>query len=269
MCQLRPQVESLTASGTASGRLIVAVVIPALNEEETVGAVVRAVRGQPVDEVIVVDNGSADRTAERAAAAGARVVSEPCRGYGRACRAGVAAVRSDCDVIVFLDGDGSDCPEFIPALLSPIAAGSHDFVIGSRLRGRAEAGSLTPQQRLAGRTAGMLCRLAYGVRYTDMSPFRAIRRECLPRLGMREETYGWNLEMQMQAARSGLRILEIPVDHRRRAGGVSKVSGNIAGTIAAATRIARTFVRIATAKRAPPLAATITSPDARPSARDQ
>lgn len=245
---------------------VVSVVIPALNEEEPIGAVVRAALEQPVAEVIVVDNGSTDRTAERAAAAGARVVTEPRRGYGRACRAGVAAVRRDCDVIVFLDGDGSDCPEFIPSLLAPIAAGSHDFVIGSRTRGRAEPGSLTPQQRLAGRLAGLLCRVVYGVRYTDMSPFRAIRRQSLARLGMREETYGWNLEMQMQAARACLRILEIPVDPRRRAGGVSKVSGNLAGTMAAAGRIARTFVRIATAARhTPPVPTGITSPGGEPS----
>jgi hypothetical protein len=144
-------------------------------------------------------------------------------------------------VILFLDGDGSDCPEFVPALLAPIAAGTHDFVIGSRFRGKAEPGSLTPQQRLAGSLAGRLCRLVYGMRYTDMSPFRAIRRDCLAGLDMREETYGWNLEMQMQAARAGLRIIEIPVDHRRRAGGVSKVSGNVRGTIAAAVRITCTF----------------------------
>jgi glycosyltransferase involved in cell wall biosynthesis len=229
-------------------RLTVSVVIPALNEEEAIGDVVREVRTQPVDEIIVVDNGSTDRTAARAAAAGGRVVSEPRRGYGRACRAGVAATRADCGVIVFLDGDGSDRPAFIPALLAPIFHGTHDFVIGSRVRGKAEPGSLTPQQRLSGRLAGLLCRLVYGVHYTDMSPFRAILRDRLAGLGMREETYGWNLEMQMQAARAGLRILEVPVDCRRRAGGVSKVSGNLAGTIAAGVRIARTFVRIAAAR---------------------
>lgn len=228
-------------------RPIVSVIIPALNEEEPIGAVVREALRQPVDEIIVVDNGSTDRTAENAAAAGARVVTEPRRGYGRACKAGVAAARVDCELIVFLDGDGSDCPEFIPALLAPITAGTCDFVIGSRTRGRCEPGSMTPQQRLAGRLAGWLCRLVYGIEYTDMSPFRAIRRERLVGLGMREETYGWNLEMQMQAARAGLRILEIPVDHRCRTGGVSKVSGNLIGTLAAALRIAMTFARLAAA----------------------
>ena len=172
----------------ATGRPVVSVVIPALNEEDPIGDVVRAVLMQPVDEVIVVDNGSTDRTAERAAAAGARIIMELQRGYGSACRAGAAAVHRDCDVIVFLDGDGSDCPEFIPALLSPIIAGTHDFVIGSRVRGRAEPGSLTPQQRLAGRLAGVLCRLVYGIRYTDMSPFPALRRESLGALRRAEET---------------------------------------------------------------------------------
>lgn len=264
MRELRAAMEPLSGAR----RLIVSVVIPALNEEEPISDVVRAVAAQPLDEILVVDNGSTDRTAERASAAGARVVSEPDRGYGRACRAGVAAVRGDCDVIVFLDGDGSDCPEFIPALLAPIVAGSRDFVIGSRVRGRAEAGSLTPQQRLAGWLAGVLCRLAYGTRYTDMSPFRAIRRHQLAQLDMREETYGWNLEMQMQAARTGLRILEIPVDHRRRSGGVSKVSGNLFGSLAAAVRIARTFVRIATTRRsATPAGLTSPGGEAAPSGR--
>lgn len=252
------------------GRLAVSIVIPALNEEDPISDVVREVRAQRIDEIIVVDNGSTDRTAARAAAAGARVISEPRRGYGRACRAGVAATRADCDVIVFLDGDGSDCPAFIPALLAPISHGTHDFVIGSRVRGKAEQGSLTPQQRLAGRLAGVLCRFVYGVHYTDMSPFRAILRDRLAGLGMREETFGWNLEMQMQAARAGLRILEVPVDCRRRAGGVSKVSGNVAGTIAAAVRIARTFVRIAAAPRARPHhPGAITSPDGEASVRGQ
>jgi glycosyltransferase involved in cell wall biosynthesis len=237
----------VSAPGPAPpARAVVSVVIPALNEEESIGGVVREVAAQPVDEIVVVDNGSTDRTAERAAAAGAVIVREPVRGYGRACRAGVVAIRRDCETVVFLDGDGSDCPEFIPRLAVPIAAGTHDFVIGSRATGRRQAGSMTPQQLLAGRLAGWLCRFAYGVRYTDMGPMRAIRRSSLDRLGMQERTYGWNLEMQMRAARAGLRILEIPVDHRRRTGGVSKVSGNLSGTVRAAVRIALTFVRVAT-----------------------
>ena len=223
----------------------VSVVIPALNEEEPIGDVVRAVPRGIAAEVIVVDNGSADRTAEAARAAGARVVSEPRRGYGRACRAGVEAVSPDAEIVVFLDGDGSDCPELMSRLVEPITEGRYDFVIGSRTRGRRERGSMNFQQVFAGRAAGWLLRALYGVRYTDMCPFRAVRRDALARLGMREETYGWNLEMQMRAARAGLRILEVPVDHRRRAGGESKVSGTLRGTVLAGTRILYTVARIA------------------------
>jgi glycosyltransferase involved in cell wall biosynthesis len=223
----------------------VSVVIPALNEEEPIGDVVRAVPRVLVDEVIVVDNGSEDRTGEVARAAGARVVCEPRRGYGRACRAGVAALADECEIVVFLDGDGSDCPELMSRLVEPIVAGEYDFVIGSRTRGQREQGSMNFQQLFAGRLAGVLMRALYGVRYTDMCPFRAVRRDALARLGMREETYGWNLEMQMKTARAGLRILEVPVAHRRRAGGESKVSGTLGGTLSAGARILYTFARIA------------------------
>jgi glycosyltransferase involved in cell wall biosynthesis len=192
----------------------------------------------------VVDNVSTDRTAQRAREAGARVVKAP-RGYGRACAAGVAALRPDCDIVVFLDGDGSDCPEFITQLVGPIAAGTYDFVIGSRTRGQREAGSMNFQQVLSGRIAGAVLRWLYGVRYTDMCPLRAIRRDALERLGLHEQTYGWNLEMQMKAARARLRILEIPVNHRQRAGGESKVSGTLRGTFVAGARIIATLVRVA------------------------
>lgn len=223
----------------------ISVVIPALNEEETIGGVVRGVPREIAAEVIVVDNGSDDGTAERAREAGARVVREPRRGYGRACRAGVEAVAPECEIVVFLDGDGSDCPELMSRLVAPVEAGTHDFVIGSRTRGRREPGSMNFSQRFAGRAAGLLLRALYGVSYTDMCPFRAIRLDALRGLGMREETYGWNLEMQMRAARARLRILEVPVDHRRRAGGESKVSGTLRGTILAGTRILYTVARIA------------------------
>jgi len=223
----------------------VSVIIPALNEEEPIAGVVREVAATNVPvEIIVVNNDSTDRTAQRAREAGARVVKAP-RGYGRACAAGVAALRPECDIVVFLDGDGSDCPEFITQLIGPIAAGTHDFVIGSRTRGQREAGSMNFQQVLSGRIAGAVLRWLYGVRYTDMCPLRAIRRDALERLGMREQTYGWNLEMQMKAARARLRILEIPVNHRRRAGGESKVSGTLRGTFVAGARIIATLVRVA------------------------
>ncbi len=227
----------------------VSVIIPALNEEEPIAAVVRACWQTGIPrEVIVVDNGSTDRTAAVAAEAGARVVSQPDRGYGRACLAGVAAADPESGILVFLDGDGSDCPELMNQLVRPIESGLKDFVIGSRIRGEREPGSMNFQQIFAGRLAGLLMRLIYGVSYTDMGPFRALRREALARLGMRETTYGWNLEMQMRAARAKLRILEIPVGFRCRMGGQSKVSGTLRGTFVAGWRIVQTFVRIAREK---------------------
>ncbi len=221
----------------------VALIVPTLDEEAAIGGVLGAVPRGAVDEIIVVDSGSADRTVERARAAGARIVIEG-RGYGRACRAGAEAA-GDCDILVFLDGDGSDPPELIPVLLDPIIEGRSDFVIGSRTRGRRERGSMSAHQIVAGHAVGLVLRLLYRVHYTDMGPFRAIRREVLAGLGMREMTFGWNLEMQMRAARAGLRILEIPVDHRKRAGGVSKVSGSLSGTVKASLRIGATLTRIA------------------------
>jgi glycosyltransferase involved in cell wall biosynthesis len=223
----------------------VSVVIPALNEEEPIADVVRECVATKIPrEVIVVDNGSDDRTAARAREAGAKVILEPRRGYGRACAAGVRALPPECEIVVFLDGDGSDCPEFMERLVRPIGNGTQDFVIGSRTRGQRERGSMNFQQILAGRFAGCLLSILYGVRYSDMCPFRAIRRHALEKLWMREETYGWNLEMQMKAARAGLRILEIPVNHRCRTGGVSKVSGTLHGTFVAGARIMATFLRV-------------------------
>ena len=255
MCELWSSLELVTGLISSSNstavapvalrRLHVSVVIPALNEEGPIAGVLQEIPAGLADEIIVVDNGSTDATAQRARDAGARVVSEPLPGYGRACQAGAAAVAPDCDIVVFMDGDGSDCPELVPRLLDPILAGTHDFVIGSRLRGCRQPGSMNAAQLIAGRMAGLLLKMLYGVRYTDMCPFRAVRRDVLDQLGMREQTYGWNLEMQMRAARAGVRILEVPVDHRRRAGGESKVSGTLAGTIKASFRLLLTLVRIA------------------------
>jgi glycosyltransferase involved in cell wall biosynthesis len=231
-----------------SARPRVAVVIPTLEEEEPIAEVVRAIPRDAVDEIIVVDSGSQDHTVERARAAGAQVIVEQQRGYGRACATGARAAR-DCSIIAFLDGDGSDRPELLPLLLAPILAGTHDFVIGTRTLGEREPGSMNALQIAAGYGAGALTRLLYGVGFTDMCAFRAIRREALEELGMRELTYGWNLEMQMRAARAGLRILELPVAHRRRLGGASKVSGTVTGTLKAALRIGLTFARVACERR--------------------
>jgi glycosyltransferase involved in cell wall biosynthesis len=221
----------------------VALIIPVLDEAETIGAVVRAVPREIVEEVIVVDGGSADETVAHARDAGARVIIEPRSGYGAACLAGVRA--TERPVVAFIDGDGSDDPAEIPRLLAPILAGERDFVIGSRTRGVRDPGSMGAHQRIAGHVAGFLMRALYGVRYTDMCPLRAIRRDALEKLGMRERTYGWNLEMQMRAARAGLRILELPVRHRNRAGGASKVAGSLKGSLKASWQILSALVRIA------------------------
>ena len=248
-------------SGDTRSTASTSVVIPCLNEQEPIAQVVREVLAQGVLEVIVVDNGSTDATAQQARAAGARVVNEPQRGYGRACAAGVRAVRPDTEVVCFLDGDGSDVASFLPRVVGPVARGEADFTMGSRLRGHREPGSMTPQQLVAGALAGRLMRLVYGVRFTDMSPFRAMRLSQLRALGMREQTYGWNLEMQMRAAAAGLRIAEIAVDHRCRRGGVSKVSGNLIAGLSAAWKISTTFVRLAASLRRPTAPSSAAKPE--------
>jgi glycosyltransferase involved in cell wall biosynthesis len=221
----------------------VSVIIPALNEAESIGHVVSEMPWDLIAECIVVDNGSSDGTARIAAEHGARVVTAE-RGYGRACRAGSAAALPSSDILVYMDGDGSDVVSFMPRLIQPIADGEADFVIGSRIRGNREPGSMLPSQIFAGQFVGVLLRLFQGVHYTDMGPFRAIRRSSLERLCMSELTYGWNLEMQIKAARYGLRIREITVDYRQRFGGVSKVSGDWKASIKAATRILEVLFRV-------------------------
>jgi glycosyltransferase involved in cell wall biosynthesis len=223
----------------------VCAIVPCLDEETAIANVVATVLAQGVNDVIVVDGASRDRTAARAIAAGARVVVEPRRGYGRAIQAGIAAATADAEILVFLDGDGSDPAEFIPALIAPIAAGRAVFVLGSRVRGTRERGSLAPQQIAAAHVGSLLLRLIYGARFSDLSPFRAIRRDAFERLGMCEPTYGWNLEMLMRLAAAGVPAMEVPVGQRRRVGGVSKVSGNFGAGIAAAWSMAATFIRLA------------------------
>lgn len=219
----------------------IGVVIPAFDEEQAIGLVVAEVRPFAA-EVVVVDNGSRDRTAEVARAAGARVVAEPRRGYGQACLTGIAALGDAVDVIVFLDGDHSDHPAQLPDVVAPIAAGRADMVIGSRTRGRAEPGS-HPWHAVAGtRFCVGLMNLLIGTRATDLGPFRAITRAALERLDMRDRNYGWTVEMQVKARRAGLRVEEVPVDYRPRIGR-SKVSGTVSGTVRAAAKILGTIAR--------------------------
>jgi glycosyltransferase involved in cell wall biosynthesis len=225
----------------------VAVIIPTFNEAESIGAVVATLPRDIVNRVIVADGGSTDGTRERAQAAGAEVIAAG-RGYGRACLAGAQA--ANADILVYMDGDGADDPAAIAALIAPIEEGTCDFVIASRARGVREPGSMSWHQLLAGRVIGALIGLFYGARYTDMCALRAIRRDTLLKLGMREMTYGWNLEMQMRAARSRLRLREVPVDYRCRIGGTSKVAGSLSGSLRAGARILSTFARIALERRA-------------------
>ena len=222
----------------------VAVAIAALDEEASIAGVVAGIPRTLASRIIVADGGSRDATAARAQAAGAQVIDAG-KGYGRACWRATKAAHG-ADIMVFMDGDGADDPASLAALIAPICAGRYDFVIGSRARGERAPGSIAWHQLAAGTLAGWGMRALYGVRYTDMCAFRAIRRQLLLDLGMREMGYGWNIEMQMRAARGGLRILEIPVPYHCRTGGSSKVAGSLRGTLLAGLRILATFWRVAT-----------------------
>ena len=219
---------------TRAGKLRLGVIMPTRNEAAALPGVLGAILPM-VAEVIVVDTASTDGTPNIARRLGARVVAEPRRGYGRACLAGIAALSPDVDTVLFMDADAADRPEDLPRLLAPIAAGETDLVIGARSLG-VERGALTPQQRFGNALACLLIRLIWGVRYTDLGPFRVIRRDALARLGMRDETWGWTVEMQVRAARLGLRVAEVPVGYRRRIG-TSKISGTLSGTIRAGWKI--------------------------------
>lgn len=225
-----------------NARLRTVVIIPAYNEEPSIGAVLDEIPRVYADRVIVVDNASTDRTAEAARAHGAEVLREERRGYGAACLRGIAATGDDVDVVVILDGDHSDYPEDLPDLLAPIADDRADFVIGSRVLGRAEKGALPWNQRWGNALACALIRILFGRRFTDMGPFRAVRRRHLLAFAMEDPTYGWNVEMQAKAILAGVRMVEVPVRYRRRIG-ASKISGTVRGTIKAGTKIIVTIFK--------------------------
>ncbi|HXG17513.1 MAG TPA: glycosyltransferase family 2 protein [Methylomirabilota bacterium] len=224
----------------------IAVLIPALNEEATLPTVLADLPTEVIDEVVVIDNGSSDHTVQVAHASGATVLSEPRRGYGSACLAGIEYLRAKRpDIVVFLDADYSDHPDELPTIVRPIVAGECDLVIGSRTKGKAEPGALLLQARFGNALATLLIRLLYGFSYSDLGPFRAIRFSSLLELGMIDRTYGWTVEMQIKAIRQKLRIAEVPVRYRKRAGGESKVSGTIKGTVLAGCKILWTVFRYA------------------------
>ncbi len=225
----------------------VTVLIPAYNEESSLPLVLGDL--PKVGRVIVVNNGSSDGTVAKARKCGATVVDEPRRGYGSACLRGLSAIDeyvkhggSPPSVVAFLDADYSDHPELLPGLVEPILSGRADFVLGSRLRGARQAGAMPTQSLLGNRLACCLMRLLFGARYTDLGPFRAIDYQSLIELNMRDRDFGWTVEMQIKAARAGLRTLEIPVPYRRRIGR-SKISGTLSGSIKAGTKILYTIAK--------------------------
>jgi glycosyltransferase involved in cell wall biosynthesis len=217
------------------------IIIPTLNEEESLGAVLQAIPQESVTQIIVVDGGSTDGTVALAEAGGAKVIREPQRGYGRACAAGLAHAGSEC--VVFMDADGADDPAQIPVLLAPLLEGRADLVLGSRLAGDIAPGAMPWHQQVGNRLSAWLFRALYGLPISDLSPFRAVRREKLLGLGMVEMTYGWPTEMIAKAARQGWRIVELPVRYRPRLGGRSKISGTIRGTILATYYILKTIFK--------------------------
>ena len=219
----------------------ISVIIPAFNEEGSIGKVIADIPKELVHEIIVVDNGCTDRTAEVAQTAGARVVREERRGYGYACLAGIAALDAP-DIVVFLDGDYSDYPSEMSLLVQPILAGKAEMVIGSRIRGVREKGALLPQARFGNALATFLIRLLFRVSYTDLGPFRAIRYDRLLEMDMQDKTFGWTVEMQVKAAKMGIRACEVPVSYRKRIG-QSKITGTVKGTIKAGYKILMTIFR--------------------------
>lgn len=215
----------------------IAAVIPAFNEELSIGKVVSAIPKEIVQRVVVVNNRSTDGTVRIAKDAGAIVLTEDRKGYGWACLKGIEYLKQDPpDILVFLDGDFSDYPEEIPVVIEPILSKNMDMVIGSRVMGKREKGSLTPQQVFGNWLATRMIRIFYGAKFTDLGPFRAIRFNSLLALEMSDKTYGWTIEMQIKAAKQKMRFCEVPVNYKKRIG-VSKVSGTVKGTILAGIKI--------------------------------
>lgn len=230
-------VECLPASPLTTTEI--AVIMPALNEEASIGGVVTGVRKalpETLKQVIVVDNGCMDRTVSVAQAAGAMVVIEAQRGYGAACLTGIAWLDDDIDIVLFVDSDGSDIVADAPKIVAPIIKGKADLVIGSRSLGEMERGAMTPPQRFGNWLAPFLVRLIWGVHYTDLGPFRAIRRKSLEALAMQDRDFGWTIEMQVRAAKLGIRTIEVPTGYRRRIG-ISKISGTVDGVVKAGVKI--------------------------------
>jgi glycosyltransferase involved in cell wall biosynthesis len=216
---------------------IITVIIPAFNEEQSIGKVVADIPRDVVEHVIVVNNGSTDSTVEVAKSAGAIVFTENRKGYGWACLKGIEeSEKLNTEIVVFLDGDYSDYPEEIPDVLAPILTNNMDMVIGSRVLGKREKGSLTPQQVFGNWLATRLIRIFYRARYTDLGPFRAIKSKALKQLEMADKTYGWTIEMQIKAAKHKMNFCEVPVNYKKRIG-VSKVSGTVKGTVLAGIKI--------------------------------
>lgn len=221
------------------------VIIPAYNEEDAIGRVIAEIPKEWVREIVVVDNRSTDKTALRATEAGATVVHEPLPAYGRACLRGISYVKSlptPPDIVVFVDGDHSDYPEQLPELVKPILEQGYDMVIGSRALGQRERGSMTPQQVFGNWLATFLLRLLYGVHYTDLGPFRSIKWDKLLALDMQDTTYGWTVEMQLKAAKQGMKTTEVPVHYRKRIG-FSKISGTAKGVVLAGYKIITTIFK--------------------------
>ena len=220
----------------------ISVIIPALNEEESIGQVLNDIPGEIVEEVIVVDNGSNDNTVTVAKNLGASIILEPLKGYGAACLRGISTLKQDTDIVVFLDADYSDYPQDLHTVVKPIVTGKAEMVIGSRMSGTREKGALLPQAIFGNKLATFLIRLFWGFKYTDLGPFRAIKYKDLLALNMLDKNFGWTVEMQIKALKKGLRIMEVPVRYRKRIG-KSKITGTFSGTVRAGIKIIYTIFK--------------------------